>query len=241
MLSFIHSSPLLQFEIQIQGRFKYIPSGTLYCGGELVSNEPMNLSRTTRGAAQVMLSLLSRIIGSDMQYSFGGGGERPHISFPLETAMDTIVVTTEDERSPPCLGQAIADVESTNGNTNLDNTINLEDTYTMTFQSTCIDLPTWSIVKPFPVNLSNFWGDSLMRLVVYEQQQQQQQEGREEKITMHKEVVNESRGSDNNYLFALQFEHLKQDDDMDCCVGLNEDNVVKERVPLFGLAPQWSL
>jgi len=88
-----------RFEIQIQGKFTVLPTGTVYIGGEITEG-PMELGLVTRGLCNMLLSFARRI-NSAMNYSFGDKAqeELPHIVFPLWTSVDKMVKTKEVRRS----------------------------------------------------------------------------------------------------------------------------------------------
>jgi len=168
----------------------------LYCGGELDTVDAMPLTPVTRAVSNVLLSLLSRIVGSDMDYSFGGSSEKPHISFPLVEAMDRIIVTkASSTEPPPMMGVPFPEPQSERRPNVVWNT---QDTYSMSFHSSCVDLATWKVVHPFTVDLKQFWGnDAGLRLVIYDKQ------------------CNASNSDDEDdpkkkYLLALQVQHQKE-------------------------------
>ena len=106
-----------------------MPKGQLYGGAETTQKLPLNA--LTKGLANIFLGLLSRHFGGSMDYSFGkfnsddvNDSDRiptnekkhkrqneqrilPHISFPLQHTMDTIVITRHGE-SPPTLEKPLA-------------------------------------------------------------------------------------------------------------------------------------
>jgi hypothetical protein len=176
------------FEIQIQGKFKRIPRGQMYMGGQIT--EP-SLGRTTKGISNLLLRLLSRHVGANLAYSFGTDDELPHISFPLITAMDHVVVTKAHEHVPT-LGQPFVESHELRqrrmSSTKNAEKWNLEDTYSMSYSADSIDLSTWRIIYPCEVNLGNLWGTSALRLIIYEKDQE--------------------RTDTNNYLVALQIKFL---------------------------------
>ena len=125
-----------------------------------------------------LLKLLVRFIGNDLEYSFGStkateGSRLPFISFPLKTAMNDIIVTPSGE-APPRMGEAFVETETTESRTLRKGSStdakdwSLEDTYSMSFTASSIDLTTWKVLYPFETNLSLFWGNSPLRLVIYE-------------------------------------------------------------------------
>jgi Protein of unknown function (DUF1769) len=167
------------FYFVLRGKFKRpVPKDSLMVGGELVDVHVMDdtLSGWTRRCADVLLRLLSRNIGGNMSYSFGGRKgrtddrdpvERPHITFPVATAM-----TVDIESNGPTGASA--------------NTWDTETTYTFVYCASSIDLATWKVTYPFEMDVQQFWGDSPLRLVIYEKSEKQR---------------------DNSYLFELQLEH----------------------------------
>jgi hypothetical protein len=160
------------FEIQIQGKFKRIPRGKMYMGGQIT--EP-SLGGMTKGISNLLLRLLSRHVGANLAYSFGTDDELPHISFPLMTCMENVVITKPHERIPS-LGQPFVEShESRQRRRSSAEDVkkwNLEDTYSMSYSADSIDLSAWRIVYPCEVTLGNLWGNSALRLIVYEKDQQ---------------------------------------------------------------------
>jgi hypothetical protein len=127
-----------------------------------------------------------------LEYSFGsktGTKELPFISFPLKSAMYNVIVTPFGE-TPPRMGEPFAETEQSRSSRkeSLDtNTWSLEDTYSMSFTASSMDLTTWKVLYPYETSLNLFWGDSPLRLVIYEKGGQR---------------------DENNYLFALQVRHV---------------------------------
>lgn len=156
-----------------------------------------------RGLGNALLKGLVKFIGPNIEYSFGGKdssgqNELAHISFPLQTAMYDIVRTSPGETPPP-MGQPFVEAEESRAlrKASADtHDWSLEDTYSMSFGGSSIDLPTWSVLYPCEASLSWFWGNSPLRLVIYEKGEQQQQQLEEENIQVSHNA--------NNYLFALQ-------------------------------------
>lgn len=160
-----------RLDVQIQGRFKYVPKRTLYCGGEIT--DQMKLGVLSKGLANLLLTLLSGLVGANIEYSFGDGNNFPYISFPLWTAMDNIVITKPGHTLPQIGKPFVESLASISARKESGSTgdWNTEDTYSMSFSSYCVDLPTWhvaglGVVQEIP--LASFWGDSSLRLVVYE-------------------------------------------------------------------------
>lgn len=190
-----------RFEIQLQGRFKRNPEGTLYCGAELADKD-FRFNKLMRGVGNFLIKLLSQYIGPNMAYSFGGKSssgiyELSHIAFPLKTAMQHVIVTPAGA-TPPRMGEPF--VKETGSKSLREVSTDTDDwdtecTYSMSFSSSCLDLPTWRVVDPYDTSLSLFWGDSPLRLVIYEKGDTR--EG-------HVETVQDA----NNYLLALQIKFL---------------------------------
>jgi hypothetical protein len=171
------------FYFLLQGKFKRpIPKDALLVGGELLDPYVMDhtLSSFTRRWADLLLRLLSRNIGGSMSYSFGGkrgrnkstdaGVECPHIAFPVTSAM---MINQDSEGSCGTI-----DVWDT------------ETVYSFMYCASSIDLASWKVIYPFEMDIRRFWGDSPLRLVIYEKSKDGQNR--------------------NNYVFELQLDNIKQ-------------------------------
>jgi hypothetical protein len=126
-------------------------------------------------------------VGEGMKYSFGGDNKGtgvilPHIAFPVRSALQ--IKTVEG-----------ADVGSSNENNNNNDTWNTNETYSFMYSAQSIDLANWKVLLPFEMDVSRFWGDSPLRLVIYEQ------EAVDDTTMKPKEK--------KNYVFELQLEHMK--------------------------------
>ncbi|KAG7364072.1 hypothetical protein IV203_037274 [Nitzschia inconspicua] len=177
------------FYFHLKGNFKRpIQKDALMVGGELLDPLVMDstLSGWTRRWADLLLRLLSRNIEGSMSYSFGGRpkdrdsrghAERPHtgIAFPVASAMEI------DHENDLTVGGGSIDTWDT------------ETTYSFVYCASSIDLATWKVKYPFEMNAQHFWGQSPLRLVIYERNEDQRH---------------------NNYLFELQIEF--QPNDKDC-------------------------
>jgi hypothetical protein len=172
------------FYFLLQGKFKRpIRKNALLVGGELLDPFIMDhtLSSWTRTWADLLLRLLSNNIGGNMSYSFGGrsGGSKdkdarvecPHIAFPVESAM---MIADQDSSVSSCT----IDVWDT------------ETSYSLMFCASSIDLASWKVTYPFEMDIRRFWGDSPLRLVIYEKPE----DGRKQ----------------NNYVFELQLDSIKK-------------------------------
>mmetsp|Transcript_10318 Transcript_10318/g.29006 ORF Transcript_10318/g.29006 Transcript_10318/m.29006 type:complete len:1103 (+) Transcript_10318:44-3352(+) len=160
-----------RFEIQIQGRFKYVPEGTVWCGFEI--SEQMQLGLVSKGLCNLLLRLVSKAVPGDMHYSFGdkNNDELPHISFPAWTLFDKVVVSKEGETPPPLGPEVLPETNSVaRKRSGQVGDWNTTDTYSFSYHSMYLDLPIWHVVNlpTSDIDLSQFWGESKLRIVVYE-------------------------------------------------------------------------
>eukprot|EP00531_Pseudo-nitzschia_arenysensis_P000303 CAMPEP_0116152178 /NCGR_PEP_ID=MMETSP0329-20121206/20509_1 /TAXON_ID=697910 /ORGANISM="Pseudo-nitzschia arenysensis, Strain B593" /LENGTH=1144 /DNA_ID=CAMNT_0003648875 /DNA_START=109 /DNA_END=3543 /DNA_ORIENTATION=- len=156
--------------MQLQGKFKYKPTGTIYAGMEI--SDPMKLGLIANGLCNLILKMIRT---PTLHYSFGSSTEKAHICFPASTFFETMVVTPPGEK-PPEMGGIDFEGESPEARiarkaykTKID--WNTNDTYSMGFHSMYVDFPTWSIVS-LPtgrdVPLQMFWANSFASIVMYE-------------------------------------------------------------------------
>lgn len=151
-----------------------------------------------RGLTNLLLKILVKYIGPDLEYSFGGTTatgrhELPHISFPLKTAMYNVITTPAGEAPPP-MGEPFVETEESRTLRKActdTNPWSLDDIYSMSFSTCSLDLTSWKVLHPYETSLSLFWGASPLRLVIYEKGEQ----GDKNVQTLQ---------DDNNYLLALQ-------------------------------------
>jgi hypothetical protein len=178
------------FQIQLQGRFKKpVRKDRLYVGAQLANNK-MNLGNLAKRASDLLLMLLSKSMGSNMTYSFGTDKELPHISFPLHTGMEHVVLADEGA-SIPRIGTPFVESEESKIRRRADDfqDWDADKVYSMSYSAGSIDLPAWKVLFPFEMDLSRFWGDSAMRLVIYEDK-------------------GDDEEGEKAYLFNLQLTHL---------------------------------
>jgi len=158
--------------MQLQGKLKYKPTGTIFSGMEI--SDPMKLGLIANGFCNLILKLIK---SRGLHFSFGTKDENAHICFPASTFFDSFVATPPGE-TPPVLGGIDIEGESQEMaaarkayKTKID--WNMEDTYSMSFHSMYVDFPSWSVVS-LPggrdVPLQTFWGNSLASVVLYEVQ-----------------------------------------------------------------------
>jgi uncharacterized protein YueI len=134
-------------------------------------------------------------VGEGMKYSFGGDNKGtgvilPHIAFPVRSALQIKTVEGADVGSSN-------ENNNNNNNNNNDMLWNTNETYSFMYYAQSIDLANWKVLLPFEMDVSRFWGDSPLRLVIYEQEAVD-----EEHTTMKPKEK-------KNYAFELQLEHMK--------------------------------
>ena len=194
------------FILQIQGKFKYIPTGTLYAGAELTCDE-LNPALVTKGLYGLLLKSIKKK-HQNMHSSYGDSVEKPHIVVPAWTFFDRIVRTKPSDK-PPSIEEPFFEPSGSvsarqkSGSVGAWNTI---DTYSFGCFCPFLDFSLWQLVNvPFcrDTSLHNFFGDSMVRLVLYEQRDSANSM---EAVGLHKPVA-------NSYLFSLQLEHQTAEPD----------------------------
>lgn len=167
------------FWIQVQGRFKKIPRGPVYLGGELPSRIAPGVF--TRSVALVIMGLIRRLVGR-VSFSFGSSvesenaDELPAVAFPLYQSVDQFVETQEGEM-PPELGTAdFGETEEQRvkrRHTPLgEEKYEVGRTYTFDFHTMYVDLTRWETANlPGGLNamdLASFFDSLPLRLVAYD-------------------------------------------------------------------------
>jgi hypothetical protein len=178
--------------LQIQGKFKRKPKGKLFLGAEI--SQKMKVGLLTRGLLGLLIRCLERFF-SDLRYSFGDteGLEMPRVAAPAHSSFERVAVTPRGEVPPTISEDPFPESkEASSARRKAKNwDWNMEDTYSMTYYSMYIDLPTWHLVNlPMSgdINLRTLWSDSFLRIVLYEKTGKQQP---------HLQKY-------NNYAFAIQ-------------------------------------
>ena len=185
--------------MQLQGKLKYTPSGTLMAGMEI--SDPMNLGLIASGLCNIILKMV-KSFNPAINYSFGSDEERAHICFPASTFFERLVVTPPDETPPDIMEEFEEPADLVKKRKAYKTKIdwNTEDTYSMSFHSMYIDFPSWSVVK-LPVGrdvaLQTFWGDSTASVVFYE--------------VPDDEVGKQQLISTNRYILGVEFKFLGMD------------------------------
>ena len=185
-----------RFVFQLQGKFKRLPRGIVYAGAEI--SDPMKIGLVAKGMCSILLNLV-RSFNSNMHFSFGDkrNEEESHIVIPAWTFFELLVVTKSGDTPPP-MGEDFPESQKSKEERKTSNSVgnwNTEDTYSMSYYSMYIDLPTWKVVK-VPVapdiDLRTFWNKSFLKIVLYENQAH----------------LNDKRHltKDNSYFFALKIQ-----------------------------------
>nr|CCA19121.1 conserved hypothetical protein [Albugo laibachii Nc14] len=171
------------FWIQLQIRFKKVPSGPLFIGGEVPHS--MNLGFFTQGLARLILRILNSLL-SGLHYGFGAfyktdpkvthpnDEELPHIVFPLYTSVDQFVCTSNTQ-TPPSLGtldfgESKKDALTRRKSNDIFYAYQTNCTYSFHFHSYFIDFHRWKLVNVPGIRetpLQAFWSDMPLRLVAY--------------------------------------------------------------------------
>ena len=164
-----------EVEIQVQGTFKRMPEGDLYCGVEV--SKKMELSMMMKSVSRIGLKFVQSIV-NDLKYSFGdkpsdSDAEDPHIVAPILKGMDRVVITKSGETPPP-LGTYLpesAESRKKRMNSNEKIKVDLSCIYSFSVNTTNLHLPSWSIVRIPMLNkldMRKLVSDADVRLVAYE-------------------------------------------------------------------------
>lgn len=161
------------FELQVQGQFKRLPIGEIVVGGE--STNKMELGLIMRSVCKAVCNFGSSII-NDLHFSFGDfqsslDYQLPHMSAPLFTTMDRVIVTPEKNPVPKMGEPFIEDPEYRKKRMKFktieDANIKLNNIYSFSVASSNIDFCKWCTVGiPMvrSMDLRTIWGDSDLRL-----------------------------------------------------------------------------
>eukprot|EP01062_Namystynia_karyoxenos_P014550 TRINITY_DN15241_c0_g1_i1.p1 TRINITY_DN15241_c0_g1~~TRINITY_DN15241_c0_g1_i1.p1 ORF type:complete len:431 (+),score=135.51 TRINITY_DN15241_c0_g1_i1:85-1293(+) len=158
-------------EIQIQGRWKKAPSGTVFMGGEVP--EVMKLGMGTRAACGMLITF-ARAFNSTLHVHLTGApgtDERPHMALPLPLLIDSWHETMPGEE-PPRLGSRLpqGDLKQLRKQYHNDFPFRTDSVCTMSWHSMYFDFETWQIANVPGANgssLRNFWGQMPFTLAAY--------------------------------------------------------------------------
>ena len=164
------------FEVQVQGKFKRMPVGEIFCGAE--SSNKMELGLITRSISKAACNFCATIV-NDLHYSFGDDQDAPnyqvpHIVAPLFPTLDKIVVTPAGEEPPPLGVPFVEDPEYRKQRLKFrfmeQANIDLGSTYSFSVNTSNLDLQEWTLVGiPMvrPMDLRSFFGNSTLRLGIF--------------------------------------------------------------------------
>ncbi|KAL7573071.1 hypothetical protein ACA910_018757 [Epithemia clementina (nom. ined.)] len=206
-----------RFVVQCQGKFKKQPTGTVYLGGETYT---LKVGLLTRGICGILLRFIEGFVPS-VVYSYGDqkkGDHKnngkddepmqdlPRIVVPAHSGFDRIHVTPAGQEPPPITHEPFpeSDADRKRRQKAKDWEWNTNDTYSFSFYTMYFDFFTWKLAN-LPVasgmNLSTFWADSPLRIVLYEN------DNNGTKKKQH--LLNQNR-----YHFVLQMKYTGQADDV---------------------------
>jgi len=169
--------PNWNWELQVHGRFKSPPRGSIWLAGEL-RDGPMSLNLVTRALSRTILKLLQQITkarGIPLRYSFGDGGEYPVLAVPVLTAADRLIVSdcplqlpvdTSDAKGTWMLRDGVwSSIERS--------AVRLDPScyVTIPLATYVADLSAWNLPKVPGVgslNLESFWGKQGVHIVLYD-------------------------------------------------------------------------
>ena len=167
-----------KFELQLQITLKETPRGIIYIGGMVPFK--MQLGILTKSLSHTMLSILNKL-SPILQSSFGKNFddpsqvELPHISFPLWSEADRLVITKPNQK-PPVIGQEIEESSLSHKKrrkqkVNLPGEVKAGDTITFSIRSMYLDIVEWKIcnlpfMKDFDLNV--FWNNMPLQLSIYD-------------------------------------------------------------------------
>lgn len=164
------------FELQVQGRFKRVPSsGFMYLGGEITKK--MELGLLTKGFASSLLQFC-KTFNASIHHSYGDNAniELPHIVGPFWSMVDRVVITPPGETPPSFITGFPESLESRMARragspmVSVKPELSLDNIYSFSFKTKYVDLESWSIINiPFmkEFKLQTFWSDADLRFIAY--------------------------------------------------------------------------
>eukprot|EP00980_Cylindrotheca_fusiformis_P008165 scaffold1729_cov117-Cylindrotheca_fusiformis.AAC.3 len=187
----IFSKKKRRFIILLQGKLKYEPQGPLYAGLEV--SDPMKLGLMTSGICSLILKFIKNY-EPNLHYSFGDEEENAHMSVLAEHFFHGLVVTPPGEQLPDLEDQLSSSRDFSSPEKEIK--WNTKDTYTMMYHTMYIDLPSWTtshIPLVRDIRLQTFWGNSLLKVVLYEPNKN----------------TSTHVATDNKYLMSIQVKYLE--------------------------------
>ena len=148
-LPFIIPGHSYTFDMQVQGKFKKVPEGELFMGAEITRK--MELGLFTKGICSSILQIV-RAVNPYLHHSFGDNKdfELPHIVGPMWSLFDRLEITPPGGTIPILGGLLNEDSGHRSKRRKIPNyrvDVNLEDTYSMSFKTSSLELVDWTIVK----------------------------------------------------------------------------------------------
>ena len=155
-------------DIQIQGKFKRVPKGTIYFGVQFDTY----IGGWKKWIAKMIFKLIQAFAPIKFSYGNEKNNELPYVTSPLEYNAETYIATPPTEIPPP-LGRSLIrekNIETTSdGNRDGSSTFNTIDTYTFRFSNPCFDLVEWQFsLGDYKINLEDMLGTSNVNLIAYE-------------------------------------------------------------------------
>ena len=171
-VSMFQANKQVKFELQVQGKFKRVPDGPIFFGGEITKK--MELGMITRGICGGLLQM-GRAVNAYMHHSFGDTKniELPHITGPFWSSVDRLNITPVGQTPPPFLESFPEEAKARAARkANPEYTVNvdLDATYSFSLKTSKMDLEEWAIATSSytkSMNLSMFWADADLRFVCY--------------------------------------------------------------------------
>jgi len=170
-----------KFELQVQGRFKQAPTGSLWLGAEIghcdsrKGEDRMRIGFVKKTLCRLILNTMNLMRGNTVHYSFGDDGQLPHIVMPLHTSADSYVETDSSER-PPAMGVKMFEEDekafrARRKSKARSKKYELGKIYSFTLHNGNLDLYSWKaagIPGASAMDLVSFWGDMPLRICAYE-------------------------------------------------------------------------
>lgn len=149
LLSLLSLGHQYTFDMQVQGKFKSIPKGSMFMGAEITKK--MELGLFTKGICSSILQIV-RAVNPYLHHSFGDKKdyELPHIVGPMWSLFDRLEITPPGGKIPEIGGLLDEDAghrikRRKTPNFHVD--VNTYDTYSMSFKTSSLELVDWTIVK----------------------------------------------------------------------------------------------
>jgi hypothetical protein len=138
----------LTFEVQVQGKFLKKPRGMMYIGAEI--SKKMELGMITRSLCRSIMQFARSKLPS-LHHSFGDDNntEWPHITGPLWSMSDLMVVTRPGETPPPLGRGALPESAESRRTRRKDPAftvdVDLDCTYSFSTNTCNLDIVNWEV------------------------------------------------------------------------------------------------